>query len=116
MTQDEARIEALRQHLGLTADEISEVSGDGPFEINGEEYLVLTDDEADSAFRDSLESYIDDVVLPEIPEAYRTYFDSEAFIRDVELSDGRGPTLATYDGAEEAEKVGGEWFYIYRVN
>jgi hypothetical protein len=114
----ENRIKALQQHLGLTDDQVEDgtIEGDNPYNVDGEEYLVLTDDEADSAFRESVESYIDDCILHEIPKAYRPYFDADSFIRDVELSDGRGHTLASYDGEENEEKVDGEWFYIYRVS
>lgn len=86
------------------------------FEFGGAEYLVLSDREADEAFSDYLDNYINDVVLDEIPEGYRAYFDWEKFKRDVELSDGRGPTLSSYDGEENEVNVGGEWYFIYRVN
>lgn len=80
-------------------------------EVNNGEYLVLTDSEANEAWEASQESYIDDCVLPEIPEAYRAYFDKEAYLKDLSI-DGRGSNLASYDGEENES---GE-YYIYRIN
>lgn len=62
------------------------------------------------------ESYVDDCLLPECPEAMRGYFDYEAFERDCRISDGRGHVIASYDGEENEVKLGETWFYIYRMN
>jgi hypothetical protein len=110
---------ALAAHLKASLEAISECShGDNMYESEADpgEYQVLTDREADDAFKASIESYIDECVLEQIPEAYRGYFDAEAFTRDVELGDGRGPTLASYDGAENEQQVNGTWYYVYRVS
>ena len=40
------------------------------------EYLVLTDDEADEMWDEQLDSYLDECVLPELPEMARNYFDT----------------------------------------
>jgi hypothetical protein len=88
------------------------------FACGNEEYSVMDEYEAGSLFNDRMDDYIDECVLSEIPDHLRFYFDSAAFKRDVELSDGRGPTMATYDGHEH------EYFapncntayYIYRTN
>ena len=113
------KVRALAAHLNVNPATITEPSDDEQaFECENEpgEWLVLTDSEADDAFDRSLDSYIDDCILHEVPEAYRSYFDSAAWKRDVRISDGRGPSLATYDGQENEEKIEGEWFHIYRVN
>lgn len=83
--------------------------------INNHDYMVYTDDEANEAQTESIQCYINDCILPEIPEAYRYYFDSDRFIGDAE-QDGRGHALAHYDGEEIEEKVNGTDFYIYRIN
>lgn len=83
-----------------------------------ENYLVLTDDEANEMWDESLDSYIEECVLPEIPRHYRSYFDCDAFKDDCR-HDGRGHSLATYDGCENEETVffdgHHETLYIYRV-
>jgi len=79
------------------------------------EYLILTDSEADDAQDAQLENYIDELILPEIPDAYRSYFDNEAWKEDAK-QDGRGHSLSSYDGHEHEETVNGETFYIYRTN
>jgi hypothetical protein len=121
MTNNEhdPKVLALAAHLEADVSAISECRhGDSTYESEADpgEYLVLTDNEADEAFKASVESYIDECVLTEIPEAYRGYFNAEAFIRDVELGDGRGPTLSGYDGAEQEAQIDGTWYFIYRVN
>ena len=95
---------------------ISETSyNDCEFETDEGDYLVYTDSEADDAEDEQLEQYIEDCVLHELPEAYRQYFDNEAFKRDCRF-DGRGHTLSSYDGNENEEMVSGTTYYIYRTN
>lgn len=108
---------ALAAHLKVEPDAIEVSSYDEAcMTCDGAEYRVLTDSDADSAADEYLESYIDDCVLSELPEQYRGYFDSDKFKRDVLLGDGRGPQLASYDGAENEQQIDGEWFFIYRTN
>ena len=110
MSNDD-KIKALAKHLDVPVEDITETSY-GYFEYGREEYRVLTNDEAQDAWDELIESYIDECVLHELPEQYRNYFDNDAFKRDCSF-DGRGDTLASYDGAEiELEND----FYAYRVN
>ena len=111
------KVIALAAHLGCSLESINENSDD-TYDSDDEpgEYWVLTDSEADEAFKESVENYVDECILPECPKNIRNYFDTDRFRRDVEMSDGRGPSLAGYDGTEHEEKVDGEWFFIYRVN
>jgi hypothetical protein len=115
------KIQALAMHLGLQLVEYCEIEeeDDERYTYGREEYLVLTDGAADRHFSDSLDSYIDDCILPELPELpenLRYYFDYESFKRDVQISDGRGPSLASYDGEEHGKQVGDTWYFIYRTN
>lgn len=76
------------------------------------EYLVLTDEEADERARESLDNYIEECVLSQIPDNLVEYFDTDQFAEDALRNDGRGVSLASYD-SEEFEVEG---FYIYRIN
>jgi hypothetical protein len=117
--EHEPKVLALAAHFKVSPDTISECRfGNDLYECEDEpgEYLVLTDEEADKAFHESVENYVEECILGEIPEAYRAYFDTEKYINDVRMGDGRGPTLAICDGAEEEERVDGTWYFIYRVN
>ena len=100
---------ALLLDVANMDDVTSATYGDG-FEYEGAEYLVLTDEEADEAFSEAVESYVDDCM--DIPSNIRPYFDMEAFKNDVEATDGRGRFLASYDGEER--QFGR--FFIYRTN
>ena len=82
--------------------------------VEGEDLLVLTDSEADELWEEYLDSYIDECILPELPEMAQRYFDAEAWKRDAK-HDGRGHSLSSYDGEEHEYKVDGEWIYIYRT-
>lgn len=108
---------------GLDYDDYdSEDTSNGlSFSSGNEEYRLLDECEAEDLFNETLDNYIDDCILSQIPQNLRYYFDSEAFKRDVQLNEGRGPTLAPYDGIEH------EYFfrdpsdrfvsvYIYRIN
>jgi len=102
--------------LEETRDELTECRIDSDsFEYGREEYRVLTDDEADQANDEYLDNYIDECILHELPERYRMYFDDEKFKRDCAI-DGRGHNLSSYDGSESHQKIGDEYYYIYRTN
>lgn len=109
------RVVALMQFLECDFDDIGEVSKDSTYSYDGQEYLVLTDSEADEAFDEALESTLDDVILPDLDEALQCYFDRDAWKRDAQ-HDGRGHHLDHYDGEEYEEVVNGTSYYIYRVN
>ena len=104
------------------------------------DYLVLTDEEADEKAKE----YILDSVWAFTPSflASFTGFDIEVFeaiqnngrcesnnaailsmiededdfVSDAISADGRGHFMSTYDGEENEEEVNGETFYIYRIN
>lgn len=109
----------LAKYLGVDEDKIVE-RHDNSFEvnpINGGEYLVLTDDEADKLWDEELDDYLDECVLYEWPEIAQRYFDRKAWKRDARY-DGRGHSLARYDDEEHDvdDEEDGVTYYIYRVN
>lgn len=113
-TEVDPKIRALAAHLKVAPETIEESGDVFGCESEPGEWRVLTDSEADEAFKESLESYLDDL-MHDWPETAKAYFDEESWRRDVELSDGRGPTLAGYDSAEQEQQIDGEWYFIYRV-
>lgn len=119
LSEVDEKIRALMQELGIDdPDEIND-DGDNRYRVGshmrGQEYLVLTDSEADAAHDKELDSYIEELVMPEIPERLQGYFDEEAWKRDARM-DGRGHSLATYDGNENEQEIDGTTYYIYRTN
>lgn len=117
-----AQERALAAHFGLTGaldEQIRQTPYDNDvYEVDGEdgEYRVLTSAERDEAIEQAIESYIDECILPELPEAYRNYFDSAAWKRDVLLGGEGDSMIAPYDGSAHEECIDGEWYYIIRVN
>lgn len=98
--------EACRQAFdGEEVDEYRQLS-----DVNSGEYLVLTDDEADEQARDQNKGILDEIT--DIPDNLREYFDLERFLDDCISQDGRGHTLASYDGEENEH----DDLYIYRTN
>jgi hypothetical protein len=77
--------------------------------IAGMEFMVLTDDEADAALDDYLEQLLDEEGMVE--GANSPYFDRAAWKRDAAM-DGRGHSLAGYDGDEH--ECGD--YLLYRTN
>ncbi len=98
-------------------DDISTSSyEDTRIEYCGAEYLVLTEDEKKEYWDDSLQSYLDECIYPELPKNIQGYFDEEKWKQDARF-DGAGHAIACYDGEErEYQAEDGTWFYIYRVN
>ena len=111
----------LQENATLLEDEIQQSTYDeNLFEYGSEEYLVVTDEEADELWNEDLENYIDECILHELPKSYRQYFDREAWKSDARY-DGRGHSLNRYDGNEYEETVYNEYgerkdYYIYRQN
>lgn len=114
--------DTLREAWQVMAGEATEIKDRRTDEeTNSGEYMVLTDDEADRAWDESLDSYLDECVLGELPEMARNYFDREKWKDDAKL-DGRGHSLSGYDSEEneataiDPESDEEEKFYIYRTN
>ncbi len=77
------------------------------------EYAIGTDVECDDAWDESLDSYLEECVYPELPENMVNYFDDDAWKRDA-MYDGRGHSLSSYDGDEvELETCD---LYAFRLN
>jgi hypothetical protein len=86
---------------------------DNTISIGGSEYLILSDDDADAAFDDYLEQMLDEPGM--VPGADGSYFDRAAWKRDAKM-DGRGSSLASYDGHEHEFCVdGSDWYFLYRI-
>jgi hypothetical protein len=94
---------------------------DNGTEVDVEEYdeygdwKVYTDDEADDAWDESLDQYVEECILPDLPVNMRYYFDTEKWKDDARI-DGRGHSLSGYDGCEEEQVVNGTTYYLYRQN
>lgn len=136
------RIKELSEFLNCDTDEISVSSyNENLFEYGNQEYLVLTDTEADNYaenyIKDTLwafnaEFIIDECTLnPECTDSIRVMQERccescnsliraiiegscgiDAFVEDAIRADGRGHYIAQYDGHENET----DNYYIYRIN
>ena len=83
--------------------------------VDSEEYLVLTDDEADEKAELEAQYYLEEA-LSQVPEHLHRYFDDDKYISNC-ISDGRGYLLGTYNGSEDSITLdNGSVFYVYRRN
>lgn len=114
---------ALFEHVGESANYVEDINDldidDSEINFDGEELLILTDNEADYRADLDLDSLIEEVVYNEIPEIYQRFFDEEAYKNEC-LSYGRGQVISGYDGLEnqhiiEYDDDSREFIYIYRV-
>jgi hypothetical protein len=136
------KVRALQSHLDLTDDEVNEITlEDGElYHIHGNEYKVLTDDEADDEVKEYIEQSvwafnpsflsahakdgIDEDVFKALSEKCENsnetvkslIKDFDHFVDDAVLSDGRGHFLSSYDGNEHEVNIKGNYYYIYRTN
>jgi hypothetical protein len=139
------RIHALAKHLQCDASDISKASyGDNVYEAEGDEYLVLTEDEANELaaerIKESLWAFnaefisshtkhgLDDDQIEALKQMQGKLCenansivealieDLDHFIEDAIRSDGRGHFISSYDGEEYevGEKI--IEFYIYQTN
>jgi len=111
---EETRESGFDEYVKSNCVELEEIDDD-TIQFEDKEYYVLTDSEADDRWEDYLINYIEDIIYSELPNYLRNYFDEERWKDDMRY-DGRGSALAHYDGHENEEEVGGETFYIYRLN
>ena len=100
------KILALMVNNGINFDDAESL-------IDGDEYLVLTDDEADTMAREDGYNYFDDIILSEVPEFIHRYIDQDSWVEDY-LQDGRGNIIARYDGVEDTQEINNTTYYIYR--
>lgn len=104
--QDEERILALMEHTG-------DNWWDCEKHIEKSAYLVLTDAEADEKTEEYLESYLEEIILPELNPTEQQYFDKEEWIED--HNSDRGLCLSYTDGHEYCETINKTTYYIYRT-
>ena len=145
---DNPRIKALAKYLELTKEEEKEIYYES-YDIycfGNQEYLVLTDDEADEkvaeyikdsvwAFNPSFlssHSDIDEGVFKLLQDkcesaneaVLKLIKDFDKFVEDAVGTDGRGHFLSSYDGEENeiglfkffCSKYNNETYYIYQTN
>ncbi len=138
---EEARKVALAQHLDCSLDDVEELTyGSGTmFEAESEDWLILTDEEADTmaherikedlwAFRaEFLLAYMPDGMTVEAIQAIQEQLCEDAspsflsmvgdrldeLVSDAICSDGRGHFLSSYDGNEVDSKCGN--FVMFRL-
>jgi len=136
MSTEISKEQALSNLTNVSLEYInSSIWGDELFEVDGDEYLVLTDEEADERVKDyiteSVWAFTPSFLSNHIPvhlqdkcehlqdkcevandAILNAIIDFDDFVEDAVSADGRGHFLATYDG-DEVEEDG---YYIYRTN
>ena len=142
LTQNE-KVKALKNHLQLNDEEANQITSEhfehgDHFHFGEQEYLVLTDDEAEElatdyikesvwAFNSSfLSSHtgIDEDVFKLLSEKCESSNDAilsmikdfDHFVYDAICSDGRGHFIAHYDHDEHIEQINNTEYFIYRNN
>lgn len=101
LSEDDLKSIALMMHTGEVYEDLSV-----------DDYKVLTNDEANDAFKQYAQNYYDDIIEPEIPEYLRYYFDEDLWISDYIDETYRGDALSS-DGYEHRYTVLDNTFYIY---
>jgi hypothetical protein len=135
-----SKIESLARFLEVETEEISQGYSENIFEYGNQEYLILTEEEADNAVKENIEESVwafnANFILDhtniewnsriekslkrmqeelsedanDLLKAMITDFDE--FVEDAISADGRGHFLAGYDGEENEQ----DEYYIYRNN
>ena len=83
---ESTRLKALREHMSNWIDEIEEID-DNKYELDGEEYLVLTEDEAKDMAKESIKDAFNDMGLelfdPKIAEYICKVYVEDYFIDEL---------------------------------
>ena len=133
---DKQKAKAVAQHMQLNDHDAKGITftEDNYYTFANEEYLVLTDDEADDKVKEHIKetvwafnptfladhSCIDQVVIEKLQESCESANEAllkliknfDMFVEDAVRCDGRGHFLAGYDHNENEQ---GD-FYLYRTN
>ena len=133
---DKEKAKAVAQHMELNDHDAKGITftEDNYYTFANEEYLVLTEDEADDKVKEYIKetvwafnptflsdhSGIDEEVFIKLQESCETANDAifkliknfDNLVKDAIYVDGRGHFLAGYDGNENEQ---GD-FYLYRTN
>lgn len=112
---------ALAKYLDVDPDDVREMPyshyGLAFFKVGRNEYAVAEGEkEREEAFEKAVESYIEDVIFPDLPEIGQRYFNIKSFVHDAELNGEQGGFLAPYDSEENEIKYRRKWYFIYRIN
>lgn len=111
---DAERLVAFGILMELSMSELEDVKIDGTsFSYYKQGWVGGTENEVEELCDRVIKDYIEECVLPEIPEPYRDYFDTDGYAYDY-LDDGRGRWLSSYDGYEKEISVNGTYYYFYR--
>lgn len=97
-TTEQLKTLALAIHLEESPDASIRLEGDY-YELGRTGWYIYTDKEADQAWDESLDNYLDECVLDQLPKIAQSYFDREAWKKDAKC-DGRGHSLSGWDGEE----------------
>ena len=125
----------LSQHLDCDIEEIEQGYDDSIFELGNQEYLVLTDDEADERAKEYIESSVwafsswflashtdlDEEIIKHLQDKYEGANDAllnaikdiNDFVSDAISCDGRGHFMSSYDGQEHQLDNN---LFLYRTN
>ena len=106
--EEDEKLFALMEHTGDLLDEVKSL-------YDNEDYLVLTNEDADEAVEAAAQNYLEEVIYLELTDTSRRYFDDESFIEDYK-QDGNGHILSLYDGEENSQQIRGTEYFIYRCN
>ena len=85
------------------------------YDEDNSDWLVCTDSEADDKWEQELDNYIEECIYPELSGTLRNYFDEDKWKTDARY-DGRGHSLAKYDGHECEQEIEGTTYYLYKQN
>lgn len=108
---------------GLISDDDFEMDEDGEIDytkcqLDSDELIELYVDYLNSFIFDPITEFIKEYGFEEFNRVVSEHdlIDIDSLAETVVEVDGRGNSLATYDGKEREIESNGEWFYIYRTN
>ena len=109
-SEDEDEINEANERIEEIDEEIEEIN-ENP---EGEPTIQMVEDLAESLAYDKLYNVVESMV--EYGLELSEFIDVDALISDAIDSDGTGPALSSYDGAENEANINGTWYYVYKVD
>lgn len=109
MDEEQQKVVALMQ-------ELKEDYGVCEKHIEDGNYKIYDNEDADEAYTDAIDDFIDDVILFQMGDKLQRFFCRDLYMSEFKRDSCRANMLASYDGKELEQEVMGTNYYIFKVN
>lgn len=107
-----SKIQALKNYLEIDNNEVEIIQNGNNFEIEDDEYCILTEEEVYELGEDLIRDYLEEILNEEVPEYLHDYFNKNKYVDD---NISRSFEYIDYGyGWDEIEDDDGNFYYCFK--